>query len=132
MVATLKTPTAPNAAASPKRRVLQGLAATALSPVATIFIQLGTVPLLLKAWGAAKYGDWILLSAIPTYLGLTNMGLGDASGSDMTLRVGAGDTQGAISKFLAFCYYRIPHRCRLSWPLGLVDSVAALAKAVQR
>ncbi len=88
-----------NAQATPKRRVLQGLAATALNPVATVFIQLGTVPLLLRAWGAAKYGDWILLSAIPAYLGLTNMGLGDASGSDMTLRVGAGDAEAAIETF---------------------------------
>jgi O-antigen/teichoic acid export membrane protein len=51
------------------------------------------------AWGAAKYGDWLTLSAIPSYLTLTNMGFGDASGSDMTARVARGDRAGALCIF---------------------------------
>jgi len=78
---------------------MRGLGATALQPVVTAIIQLGTVPLLLHAWGAAKYGDWLILSAIPSYLSLTDLGFGDASGSDMTIRVAAGDRKGAIETF---------------------------------
>src|SRR5580700_3331050 len=80
-------------------RLLRGFGATALGPVVTAIIQLGTVPLLLHAWGAAKYGDWLILSAIPSYLGLSDLGFGDASGSDMTMRVAAGDRKGAIETF---------------------------------
>jgi O-antigen/teichoic acid export membrane protein len=84
---------------SVRRRLLRGLGATALGPIATALIQLGTVPLLLHAWGAAKYGDWLILSAIPSYLGLSDLGFGDASASDMTMRVAAGDRRGAIETF---------------------------------
>jgi O-antigen/teichoic acid export membrane protein len=75
------------------------MGATALQPFVTGAIQLGTVPLLLHAWGAAKYGDWLILSAIPSYLSLTDLGFGDASASDMTMRVAAGDRKGAIETF---------------------------------
>jgi O-antigen/teichoic acid export membrane protein len=82
-----------------RRRLLRGVGATALSPLVTAAIQLGTVPALLHSWGAAKYGDWLLLSAVPTYLSLSDGGFGDASGSDMTVRVAAGDHEGALETF---------------------------------
>src|SRR6266853_4619699 len=82
-----------------KQRFLRGLGATAVGPVANAVIQLSAVPLLLHFWGAAKYGDWLILTAIPTYLGLSDLGFGDASGSDMTMRVVAGDRQGAVETF---------------------------------
>src|SRR5258707_8547227 len=96
------------------RRVSRGLGATALGPLVTAIIQLGTVPLLLHAWGAAKYGDWLLLSAIPNYLNLSNMGFGDASASDMTVRVAAGDRRSALETFQS------------SWVLLTLVSAAAL------
>jgi len=80
-------------------RLIRGLSATALGPIATAVVQFVTVPLLLHFWGAAKYGDWLILSAIPSYLGLSDLGFGDASGSDMTMKVAAGDRKGAIETF---------------------------------
>ncbi len=82
-----------------RRRLVKGLTATALGPVITAAIQLGAVPLLIHAWGAAKYGEWLILSAIPTYLNLSDLGFGDASGSDMTVRVAMGDRLGALCTF---------------------------------
>lgn len=80
-------------------RLMRGLGATALSPVVATIIQLGSVPVLLHAWGAARYGDWLLLSAIPVYLTLSDLGFGDASGSDMAMRVAANDKAGALRTF---------------------------------
>jgi O-antigen/teichoic acid export membrane protein len=82
-----------------RRRVMRGLGATALGPIITAAIQLGPVPFLVHSWGAAKYGDWLVLSAIPGYLSLSDLGFGDASGSDMTQRVAAGDREGAVKTF---------------------------------
>ena len=82
-----------------RRRLMRGFGATALGPVVTAIIQLGSVPLFLHAWGAAKYGDWLLLSAIPNYLTLTDLGFGAASGSDMSMRVAVNDRQGALRTF---------------------------------
>ncbi len=91
--------TQPGIAGTVRERLIRVFGATALGPVVTAIIQLGTVPLLLHAWGAAKYGDWLLLSAVPSYLGLSDMGFGTASGSDMTMRVAAGDREGALRTF---------------------------------
>ena len=98
-------------------RVMRGLSATALSPIATALIQLGSVPLLLHAWGAARYGDWLLLSAVPTYLTLSDLGFGDASGSDMSMRVAANDKPGALRTFQS------------SWVLVTLVSFSALLLA---
>jgi O-antigen/teichoic acid export membrane protein len=101
-----------------RRRILRGIGATALNPLANAAIQLGTVPFLLQAWGAAKYGDWLLLSAIPSYLALTNLGFGDASGSDMTVRVAKDDRTGALETFQS------------SWVLLGISSLVALVIAL--
>jgi O-antigen/teichoic acid export membrane protein len=91
--------------------------ATSLSPVTSLAIQFGTVPLLLTAWGPAKYGDWLILSAIPSYLTFSDLGFGDASGSDMTARVANDDQTGALRTFQS------------SWLLLNVMSVVAMALA---
>jgi O-antigen/teichoic acid export membrane protein len=80
-------------------RLIRGLGAAALGPIVTTTIQLGSVPLLLHAWGASKYGDWLLLSAVPSYLTFSGLGFGDSSGSDMTMRVAGGDRDGALGTF---------------------------------
>jgi O-antigen/teichoic acid export membrane protein len=99
------------------RRLMRGIGATALSPVVTAIIQLGSVPLLVHAWGAAKYGDWLLLSAVPSYLTFSDLGFGDASASDMSVRVAANDREGALETFQS------------SWVLVTVASLVALLLA---
>jgi O-antigen/teichoic acid export membrane protein len=54
---------------------------------------------MLRFWGPELYGEWLLLSAIPTYLLLTDMGFGNVAGSDMTMRVNTGDREGAVETF---------------------------------
>jgi O-antigen/teichoic acid export membrane protein len=98
-------------------RLIRGLSAAALGPIVTTVIQLGSVPLLLHAWGPAKYGDWLLLSAVPSYLTFSGLGFGDSSGSDMTMRVAGGDREGALGTFQS------------SWALLSGVSLAVLALA---
>ncbi len=59
-------------------------------------MQLVTVPIWLTAWGATKYGEWLILWAIPGYLTLCDLGFGDASGSAMTVEVAAGNREAAL------------------------------------
>ena len=82
-----------------RNRLFRGFGATAFGPIVTAIIQLGSVPVLLHLWGTAKYGDWLLLSALPSYLTLSDLGLGDTSASDMSMRVAAGDREGALQVF---------------------------------
>jgi hypothetical protein len=77
------------------RRLISSFGATILGPAVTVLVQLVNVPVMLRFWGPELYGEWLLLSAIPTYLLLTDMGFGNVAGSDMTIRVNAGDREGA-------------------------------------
>jgi O-antigen/teichoic acid export membrane protein len=97
-----------------KQRIRNGAGANLFSQLITIAIQFGTVPILIKAWGASKYGDWLILSALPSYLSLSNLGFGDASGSDMTMKVAAGDRDGALQTYQS------------SWALLLCGSMIAI------
>jgi len=110
--------TVPVEVSAVRQRLVRGFGATALGPLVTVLVQLSTVPLLLHAWGAVKYGDWVLLSAIPSYLALSDLGFGNASGSDMTFRVAAGDQQGALRTFQS------------SWALLTAISIAAFLGAL--
>jgi O-antigen/teichoic acid export membrane protein len=100
-----------------RKRLIRGLSATALTPVVTAIIQLGSVPVLLHVWGSLRYGDWLLLSAIPSYLTLSDLGFGDASGSDMSMRVADNDREGALQTFQS------------SWVLVTAVSLVALLLA---
>jgi len=91
---------APGAAASGVRgRLIRGFGATALGPVVAGLVQVVTVPILLRAWGAALYGTWLVLSAIPGYLALSDVGFGTVAANEMTIRVAAGDRRGALAVF---------------------------------
>ncbi len=82
-----------------RQRFVQGFAATALGPVVTILVQIVSVPVFLHAWGTRLYGEWLILSAIPTYLAFSDIGFGDVAANDMTMRTAAGDREGALETF---------------------------------
>lgn len=62
----------------------------------TVGIQLATIPLLLHSWGAERYGVWLLLSAVPTYLTFADFGFTMAAKNVMTIKVVRGDKSGAL------------------------------------
>jgi O-antigen/teichoic acid export membrane protein len=57
--------------------------------------QLLTVPLFLTFWSTGLYGEWLVLSALPGYIALSNLGLMNVAGNNMTMAMGAGDLQEA-------------------------------------
>ena len=54
---------------------------------------------MVRFWGVHLLGEWLLITTIPAYLLLTDLGFGNVSSSDMTLRLHAGDREGAIETF---------------------------------
>ena len=54
-------------------RIARGLAANIAGTVLTVIIQLVSVPVLLGAWGVDVYGEWLILSAVPLYLALSDL-----------------------------------------------------------
>lgn len=82
-----------------KRRVLAGMGANSFGMAITIAIQLASLPLFLHYWDTATYGNWLILSAIPAYLCMADVGMVTAAGNKMAMAMGRGDTQDANRVF---------------------------------
>ena len=84
---------------SVRERFIRGFGATALGPIVTILAQVISVPVFLHSWGPKVYGEWLVLTAIPTYIAFSDVGFGSVAGNDMTMRVTASDRRGALEVF---------------------------------
>src|SRR5712664_1487709 len=95
----MNSKTQPGIAGTVRGRLIRGFGATALGPIVTAIVQIVSVPIFLHFWGAKLYGEWLVISAIPIYLALSDIGFGSVAGNDMTMRVAAGDREGALETF---------------------------------
>lgn len=76
----------------PKAQVAAGVAAHVYGQFVQILIQLATLPIFLARWNAEQYGQWIVLSAIPTYLSIADFGIVTAAGNLMSMHRARGET----------------------------------------
>lgn len=81
------------------QRLGRGIAAQGYGHVVAISLQLATVPILLWVWGEARYGSWLLLSALTTYLTLSDLGFAQAATNDMTVSMSNNRTDEARRTF---------------------------------
>jgi len=89
----------PGIAGTVRGRLIRGFGATALGPVVTAIVQIVSVPVFLHFWGVKLYGEWLIISAIPIYLALSDLGFGNVAANDMTMLVAAGDRESALETF---------------------------------
>ncbi len=82
-----------------KLKLLRNLGANAYGQLITVAIQLVSVPLFLHYWGVELYGEWLVLSAIPAYLSMSDIGFASVAANDMTMRVAKDDKQGALEVY---------------------------------
>jgi O-antigen/teichoic acid export membrane protein len=64
-----------------------------------ILVQLISVPILANAFGLVGYGIWLILSTVPTYLVLSDVGLVTAATNDMTIKYAENDDVGLLTVF---------------------------------
>ena len=76
-------------------RIRHGIAANMFGQVVSVAIQLATLPVLLRNWGVEAFGIWTLISVVPAYLGMADLGFTTAATSKMTMAYGRGDLQAA-------------------------------------
>ena len=91
---------------STKRRLLLGFASNWLGKVAGTVIQLIQVPIYFHFWATTVYGDWLIISAIPTQLAFTSAGFGSVASNEMTMLVAGDDREGALRVFQS-CWWLI-------------------------
>jgi len=77
------------------RQFLASLSAETYSQAVTIVTQLMVLPLMLHLWGAERYGAWLLISAIPGYLALADLGVSNILANRAAMQVGAGEISAA-------------------------------------
>jgi len=75
------------------------LGAATFGKVLSTCVQIVSVPILLHHWGTGLYGEWILLSAVPMYLSMSDIGFGNVAGNEMTMLVAAGKQGEALGIF---------------------------------
>jgi O-antigen/teichoic acid export membrane protein len=104
-----------------RNRLIRGFGASALGPITTALIQVLGVPIFLRCWGANRYGEWLVLSSIPIYLSLSDVGFGSVAANEMTMRVAASNREGALETFQsAWVFISI-----LSFTVALIASLSA-------
>jgi len=69
------------------------------SQVVTVACQLALVPLLLGVWGANRYGAWLVLTALPTFLTFSDFGFTFVAKNEMVLAVARGNRALALGVF---------------------------------
>jgi O-antigen/teichoic acid export membrane protein len=93
---------------------MAGLGANGVTQVSQLLMRLLEVPILLMLWGAAGYGEWLLIAALPTALSFSDGGFTRTARREMAMRAGRGDGAGIAAVFQS------------AWVLLLVLSVAVL------
>src|SRR5262249_6471783 len=68
------------------------------------------VPVFLHFWNVALYGEWMIVTALPTYLNFSSAGFGNAAGNEMTMMAARGDRDGALRVFQS-CWWLITAVC---------------------
>jgi O-antigen/teichoic acid export membrane protein len=81
------------------KRLLLGFGANAFGQAVTIAIQISSLPIFLIYWDTAKYGTWILLSAIPSYLIMADVGMVSVAGNKMVMAMARNDLDEANEIF---------------------------------
>lgn len=81
------------------KRVIASLGANAFGQGVTIIIQLFSLPLFLHKWDASTYGTWLMISAIPAYLSMADVGMVSTTGNRMTMDMGQGRSEQANAVF---------------------------------
>jgi O-antigen/teichoic acid export membrane protein len=88
-----------------RRRIIAGMGANSFGMAVTVGIQLASLPLFLYYWDTATYGVWLMLSAIPAYLSMADVGMVTAAGNRMTMAMGRGDADEANRVFQSAQYF---------------------------
>lgn len=102
------------------KSIRSGISANILAQAVGIAVQLTTVPLFLYFWNVERYGAWLILTALPAYVALADLGIGAALSNAMLIAVSRDD------RGLAQRHFAMAQAAILSTGLvvGLVGMVA--------
>ncbi|WP_211455056.1 lipopolysaccharide biosynthesis protein [Collimonas antrihumi] len=80
-------------------RVISSVFAHLFSQGVTILTQLGSLPVFLHYWDMQRYGVWLMLSALPIYLSMADVGIMAVTANKVTMLAAKGDNEHANRVF---------------------------------
>lgn len=89
---------------STKISLIQNILSIGWGKISSVFIRLLQVPLLLTTLGVDEYGQWLVISSIPSWLTLANLGFGSVASNEISIAIAAGSynrARGIFSSSLA-------------------------------
>lgn len=89
-----------------RNRLFVGFITTWISKVASSIIQFVQIPVLFHYWTLPMNGEWMILTAIPSYLSFSNIGFGSVAGNEMTMLMARQEQDEALSVFQS-CWWLI-------------------------
>jgi O-antigen/teichoic acid export membrane protein len=81
--------------------LLSSIGANVAGQAAMAVAQLAVVPAFALHWGTARYGVWLMLFTLPSYLLMADLGLTSAAANDITAAVARGEREAAAASFRA-------------------------------
>jgi O-antigen/teichoic acid export membrane protein len=93
-----------------RRRLVWSFVSSWIARISSTVIQLVQFPVFLHYWTMPLYGDWLIVSAVPTYLSFSTTGFGTVAGNQMTMMVARDDRAGALHVFQS-CWWLIAGLC---------------------
>ena len=66
-----------------------------IGKISMVLIRLLQVPLLLTKLGVDNFGYWLILTSLPAWLSLANLGFGSVAANEMSMSIAAGDSKKA-------------------------------------
>jgi O-antigen/teichoic acid export membrane protein len=99
------------------KRLLRSISAILAGQLLNVVGNLLLVPLFLSLWSTGVYGEWMALSAVVAYFGVTDLGMNSAAGNVMTAAYARGDLG----------RYRHVQGSAIAFYVGMALSVSLLA-----
>lgn len=82
--------------ASPTGRMMRGIAANLFDKGAVTLIQVFSIAVLTRHWGASGFGIWLMLMTVPSYIALSDLGFGAAASVIVTRSIARGSYSEAV------------------------------------
>jgi O-antigen/teichoic acid export membrane protein len=86
-----------------KKRLIANFGANGFAQVINTLMQVVTVPMFLFAWTKEQYGEWIIISSIPTYLSLAEAGFVSVSANKVSMLIADNNPEEARSVLHTAC-----------------------------
>ena len=117
------------------RRIVAALGAHSFGQVINVTIQLISLPMFLHHWDTARYGVWLIMAALPTYVSMTDVGMTAIAGNRMTMEIARGQYGEANVTFqstFAFMLIVCGAALTISVPIALFAPIKGLTTLDQR